>query len=172
MSLNRFERKPIPPAARLEGDFLQCSLPIRAFATLTTLHRTARYQLDGLFSDWIRGVQAHNRVTLGWIKTIENDPQPHIHCVLIAASSLDCVHAEVLWQAMVAPHYSKVAKVEQYEDGLSGTGYILKKLGSFSEDIQLSDNIRAFAPGSGKSRYPTDSIQRRHIRRIKAAMRR
>lgn len=156
--------------AKMEGYFLQRNLPAQAFATLTTLNRMSQYRLDDLFLQWIRGVQAHHRMTLGWVKTIEIDPQPHIHAALIAAAPLDCVQATLLWRVMVAPRCSHVAIVEPYRDRFCGLGYVLKHLGSSMEESQLSDNIRAFAPGCEQSQFRANSAQRRQVRRIKAAM--
>jgi len=157
----------ISPLAKMEGDFLEMNLPARAFATLTTLHRVVQYQLEEMFLAWIRGVQAQQKRPLGWVKTIEIGPKPHIHAALIATVPLDCTQAALLWRSMVAPRYSEAAIVEPYMDGLCGLGYVLKRLDSHMEEIQFSDNIRAFAPGDGKSRFRTNSAQRRLIHRIK-----
>jgi hypothetical protein len=154
----------------MEGNFLEWNLPARAFATLTTLHHVAQYRLDEMFLAWIRGVQAQHRLTLGWIKTIELVPQPHIHAALIAAAPLDCAHAALLWRTMAAPRYTQAARVEPYVNGLCGLPYVVKRLGSPTEEPQFSDNILAFAPGSGKSLFRTNSAQRRQVCRIKAAM--
>lgn len=156
--------------AKMEGNFLEWNLPARAFATLTTRNRVAQYRLNEFFAAWIRAVQAQHRMTLGWVKTIEIAPQPHIHAALIAAAPLDCTLAALLWQGMVAPRYSDAAIVEPYRDGLCGLGYVLKQLGSSTQEPQFSDNIRAFARGCGKSLFHTNSAQRRQICRIKAAV--
>jgi hypothetical protein len=160
-------KRRISPLAKMEGDFLEVNLPARAFATLTTLHRVTPYRLDEMFLAWIRGVQAQHKRTLGWVKTIEIGPKPHIHAALIATAPLDCTQAALLWRRMVAPRYSEAAIVEPYKDGLCGLGYVLKRLDNQMEEIQFSDNIQAFAPGDGKSRFRTNSAQRRHVRRIK-----
>jgi hypothetical protein len=154
----------------MEGDFLEWTLPAKAFATLSTRCRVAPHRLDELFTAWIQGVQAHDRITLGWVRSIEIYPQAHVHAALIAAAPLDCTHAALLWRAMTAPRYSDAARVEPYLNGLCGLGYVLKHLGSSTEEAQFSDNISAFAPGCGKSLFRTNSVQRRHVRRIKAAM--
>lgn len=153
-------------------NFLEFKLPARAFATLTTRGRTARYRLDESFSAWIQGIQAHNKATLGWIKSNESNPRLHIHTALIAPVPLDCHHAAQLWQMMVAPRYTDAAKVEPYRLGLCGLGYVLKRLDTRMEEIQFSDNIGAFAPGSGKSLFRTSSAQKRQMRRIKAEIQR
>jgi hypothetical protein len=154
----------------VEGNFLESKLPTQAFATLETFHQAAQCRADRLFSTWIQGVQAHNRVTLGWIKSIESNPQPHIHAALIAATPLDCVHAATLWQAMVAPRYSKAARIKPYRRGLCGLGYVLKRLGNTAEDIQFSDNIASFATGNGNSLFRTSSAERRQRRRIETQL--
>jgi hypothetical protein len=158
--------------AKVEGNFLESKLPARAFATLTTKSRMAQPQFDELFRVWIRGLQAHNRVTLGWVKSQESDPRRHIHVALVAAAPLDCGHAATLWQAMVAPRYSEAASVEPYTRGLCGLGYVLKRLGSPNEESQFSDNLHAFALGSGESLFRTNSAQRRQVRRIKVQLNR
>lgn len=170
MFLRTTGQRRIPPLARLEGDFLEFKLPVRAFATLTTPNRTSRHRLDQLFKkEWIPGIQAHNRATLGWIMSSENTPSWwHIHAALIAAVPLDYAHAALLWQTMVAPRYSEAARVYPYRDGLCGLGYVLKSINGRSEEIQMSDNITAFAQGSGKSYFRTTSAQRRQARRINA----
>jgi hypothetical protein len=164
------ESRRISPLAKMEGNFFEWNLPAKAFATLTTLHRVTPYRLDELFLAWIQGVQAQHRMTLGWIKTIEIGPQPHIHAALIAAAPLDCDDAALRWRAMVAPRFTKAAQVEPYVNNLCGLPYIVKRLGSSSEEPQLSDNILAFARGNGKSLFRTNSAQRRQVSRIKAAM--
>ncbi len=156
----------IPPLAKLESRFLESILPVRAFVTLTTRRRMALHRLDNAFCVWIRSLQAHNGVTLGWIRSTEETPQRHIHAALIAASPLDCAHAAVLWRMMVSPRYAEAAVVEPYKDGLYGLGYVLKQLGSSNEEIQFSDNIAAFAQHGGKSLFPTNAAQRRQRRRI------
>lgn len=170
MSMGTRRRRNIPPIAKMEGNFLEWNLPARAFVTLTTPRRVARYRLDEWFSAWVRCLQAHHRMTLGWVKSVEISPRPHIHAALIASAPLDCTHAAALWQMMVAPSYSDAARVEPYKDGLSGLAYIMKRLGSSTEESQLSDNINAFAPGCGKSMFRTNSKRRRQVCRIKAAM--
>jgi hypothetical protein len=168
MSRSNAGRRFIPPLARLEGAFLESMLPVRAFAQLTAQHRMAQLRLEGLFSGWIQGVQAHNRVTLGWLMSIEMAPQPHLHAALIAAVPLDCFHAASFWQAMVASRNSGSAQVAPYRPGLCGIGYVLKHLGSSTEQIRLSDNITAFADTGGKSQLPTNPVRRRQQRRIRA----
>jgi len=170
MSFGVTGQRRIPPLAKAEGNFLEWNLPARAFATLTTPRPVAQYRLDESFSAWIQGVQAYHRVTLGWVKTIEIGPQPHIHAALIAAGPLDCTYAALLWRTMVAPRFAAAARVEPYVYGLCGLAYVVKRLGGPKEDPQFSDNIRAFAPGCGRSLFRTDSAQRRQVRRIKAAM--
>lgn len=164
--LNKGKRK-IPVATLTEGDFLESKLPVRAFATLTTPRRLSRDMLDGSFSAWVQGVQAHGGTTLGWIRSTENTPQMHIHAALIAAAPLDCLFAARLWRDMVAPRYSNAAKVELYRLGFCGLAYVLKQLGCAADDIEFSDNIAFFAAGSGKSLFRTRSAQRRQCRRIK-----
>lgn len=158
-------RHRISPLAQLEGNFLESRLPVRAFATLTTPGQVAQHRFDELFSAWIRGVQAHNRLTIGWIRAEECAPQRHLHAALIAASSLDCAHAAQLWKFIAAPRFSEAAKVEQFQEGICGLGYVLKSLGSSPEDVQFSPNLAAFASNL-KSVFRTNSAQRRQRRRI------
>jgi hypothetical protein len=151
--------------AQLEGIFLESKLPVRAFATLTAPGRMAQHTFDKLFSTWIQGVQAHNRLTVGWIKAEERAPQRHLHAALVATSSLDCVHAAQLWRFIAAPRYSEAAKVEPYRKGVCGLGYVLKTLGSSFEDVQFSPNLPAFASNL-RPVFRTNSAQRRQHRRI------
>ncbi len=159
--------KKIPHVALLEGNFLESKLPVRAFATLTTARRLPQYKLDGLFSRWIQGVQARNRLTIGWIKAEECFPlQRHVHAALIAASPLDCDHAARLWRSIAAPRSPKAAEVKRYRKGICGLPYVLKTLGGSMEDAQFSANLNAFAP-SLEPVFPTNSAQKRQRRRIK-----
>ncbi len=158
--------------AESEGRFLELALLVRAFAHLTTPHRVSSVKLNQLFLAWIGRIQARHEMTLGWVRSIERSPKAHIHAAIFAAAPLDCDSAASLWQEMIAPRYSEAAIVEPYRRGLCGLGYILKQLDSPAEDIQYSDNIVAFGPGNGKSRFRTSSAQRRQIRRIKAEIRR
>lgn len=170
MPLSRREPRLIPPTARLEGIFLESVLPVRAFANLTVRQRMSSASLNDAFLAWTQSIQAYHKTTLGWVRSIESLPKRHIHAALIAAVSLDCDHAASLWQMMVAPRYSEAATVQPYRRGLCGLGYVLKTLDSRTDAIQFSDNIGAFAPGSGKSMFRTSSAQRRQFRRIKAAI--
>jgi hypothetical protein len=167
VSLRGRHQHDIPSIAQLEGSFLESTLPARAFATLTTRVRISRQLLDESFSEWIRGVQAHNRVTVGWIKSIELTPQRHIHSVLVASSPLDCYHAAALWQIIASPRYDNAARVAPFQHGLCGFDYILKQLGHRMEEIQFSENLPAFAPGNHFSQFRTTSAERRQHRRIK-----
>jgi hypothetical protein len=72
-------RRHIPKAALREGDFLETKLPLRAFATLTMPYHASPMTLDDGFSRWVRSVQSHNRLTLGWIRAYEQEPERHIH---------------------------------------------------------------------------------------------
>ncbi len=165
MQTNMKERR-IPLAALLEGSFLEETLPVQAFATLTTLRQFARYRLDGLFSRWIQGVQAYNKWTVGWIEAEELTSQRHVHAALIAASPLDCDHAAQLWESIASPHYSQAAEVKPYVKGICGLGYVMKTLGGSLEDVQFSANLSAFAP-SLEPVFPANSAQNRQRRRIK-----
>ena len=73
---------------------------------------------------------------------------------------------------MVAPRYSYAAKVEPYQSGLCGTGYILKALGTPAENIQFSENVAAFADTFKGSFFATSGPQRRQQRRIREQLRR
>ena len=61
-------QRSIPAAAKLEGDLLEAKLPLRAFATLTTVMQSSQRRFDDSFQRWVQGVQAYNGVTIGWIK--------------------------------------------------------------------------------------------------------
>jgi hypothetical protein len=95
-------RRYIPNAALCEGEFLETQLPLQAFATLTLPYHGTQMMLDDYFSRWTRCVQFHNRLTLGWIRAYETEPERHIHAVLVAAGSLDCAHAALIWREQVA----------------------------------------------------------------------
>lgn len=168
MPLSSEPLRSLPALAWLEGDFLESFLPVSAFAHLTTVRRFSEEKICCAFNEWIHGIQAYERLTLGWVRAIEAKPQRHIHAALIAAGELDCKYAARLWQQMVAPHYDEAASVKPYQCGLGGLGYILKQLGSPAEGIRYSDNIAAFAQNCEKSLFPTNSAQRRQQRRIRA----
>jgi hypothetical protein len=164
-------KRKIPTKARIEGDFLESRLPVRAFATLTTVMQTSQGKFDDSFRRWVQGVQAHNRLTVGWIKAHEYDPQRHAHVALIAGRPLDCPHAEGLWQAIAAPRYGQAGEVRPYLLGVGGLGYVLKQLGSVADDVEFSPNLTAFGQESGKSQFRSTSQQRRQQRRIGAQLR-
>ena len=170
MPLGDRETRRIPHLAKIEGEFLEEILPVRGFATLTTPRRVTKSELDSLYARWIVGLQAHHRVTLGWIRSIELNPSPHIHVVLVAAVPMDCAYAVILWSQIAAPRYLEAARVEPYKRGLCGLGYVLKQLGNATSEPQFSDNIQAFASGSGESHFRTSSAQKRQIRRIKVQL--
>ncbi len=156
----------------MEGQFLERILPLQAFVTLTVPHRVSELKLNGMFSEWVQAVQSDNRLTLGWVKSLELAPSPHIHAALIAVAPLNCVNAESLWRTKIRTRRSDAAKVELYIKGLNGLGYILKRLDSPREQIEDSRNILAFAPGCGDSLFRTNSAQRRQVRRIRAELER
>jgi hypothetical protein len=151
-----------------ENDFLETVLPLRVFATLTTARRFSEERLRYAFDEWILEIQAHQRFTLGWVRSVEIQPKPHIHAALVAACALDSEYAATLWQRMVAPRYLEAAKIEPYRRNLCGLSYILKQLPDSGERIQFSENLAAFAINRGPSCFLTTSAQRRQERRIRA----
>jgi hypothetical protein len=132
--------------------------------------RVSEARQSSLFIGWAGGIQERHRATLGWVRSIETRPKPHIHAALIAAVPLDCEYAAALWRWMVAPHYLEAALVEPYWRGLCGLGYVLKQLPDAGEGVQFSPNLPAFASNSGKSLFRTNSAQRRQQRRIQAQL--
>ena len=170
MSLNNNNgRRRVPTLARLEGNFLEAVLPVKAFATLAAPWPLPRHQMADAFHRLVQGIQYHHHLTVGWIKAGENYPQTHIHAALIAAAPLDCEFAKLSWRQLVAPRYAEAAKVEPYQNGLCGLGYVVKQLGSPYEDVQFSANLTAFVP-SLKPHFNSDSAQRRQRRRIQAQL--
>jgi hypothetical protein len=123
--------------------------------------------LDDRFSRWVRSVQSHNRLTLGWIRAYEQEPERHIHAVLLAAGSLDCVHAALIWREQVARRYPLAANVEPYRYGIGGLAYVLKSLDRLTEDVQFSSNLSAFGSGSKAKSSGLTSAERRQRRRIR-----
>jgi hypothetical protein len=156
----------IPPAALIEGDFLESKLPVRAFATLITLRQSSPNWFDGAFQEWVQGIQAHSGRTLGWIKSLEPVPQLHAHAALIANSLVDCDHAQTIWRSIVPHRYEKAGIVEPFLPGICGMGYIAKQLRSSFEDVHFSHNLSAFAHGSGTRFFGRTSDERRQLRRI------
>src|SRR5271170_897296 len=148
MKSSKRKRK-IPTAALIEGGFLESNLPVRAFATLITLKQCSPNWFDGAFQEWVQGIQAHNQRTLGWIRSFEPAPQLHAHAVLIAHSPIDCDYTEAVWRSLVPQRYKNAGEVKPFLPGICGMGYVLKQLGSSFEDAQFSDNLSAFAQGSG-----------------------
>lgn len=170
MSLSGEPMRSLRALCRSEGAFLEYVLPIRAFATLTTLRQFSEARICGAFSEWISGLQRHSRLTLGWVRAIETRPRRHIHAALVAAEELDCDHAAISWRKLAAPRYADAAKVEPFRYGLYGLGYILKLMPQTDAGIQFSPNLSAFAHDGRESIFPTTPAERRHRRRIKAQM--
>jgi len=160
----------IPPLPRLEGIFLESVLPVRAFAHLTAPSRISEQKLCDSFNAWVSGIQARELLTVGWVRSIETRPKLHIHAALVAADLLDCEYAAALWRQMIAPRCAEAARVEPFRRGLCGLGYVLKHLPESDKSGQFSKNIAAFALGKGKSRFRTNSAERRHQRRIRAQL--
>ena len=159
-------KKYISSIAKLEGGFLEAVLPVRTFATLTTIMQFSEARFEDCFTRWVQGLQAHNRVTIGWIRALECVPQRHSHVGLIAASPLDCRHAETLWQVIVSPRNDKAAEVKPYVCGIGGMSYVLKELG-ITEAAQFSPNLTGFASLGATRFYGRNRTERRQIRRIK-----
>ena len=168
MSLSSEPMRSLRALCRSEGAFLESVLPVRAFATLTTLQRFSEARICGAFGDWILGLQAHGRLTLGWVRAIETHPRRHIHVALVAAAALDCDHAAIFWRQLVAPRYADAAKVKPFRPGLCGLGYILKTLAAPYEDVRLSENLNAFAVNCPSIHCRTNFAQRRQYRRVQA----
>jgi hypothetical protein len=160
----------IPEMADILGCFLEGQLPIRAFATLTTRTPASQGEFDDFIHQWVRDLQEHNGITLGWLGAYEYTPRRHAHVALIASAPLDCVHAESQWRIIAAPLYRQAAVVRKHRDGICGLGYILKSLDTPAEEIEFSDNLSSFVRGSVKSLFRSNSAQRRQRRRIHAQM--
>jgi hypothetical protein len=161
--------KRIPSMAAREGNFLEAMLPVRAFATLTAPQQLSQGRLSDFFHCWAIGIQRHEQITLGWIKSVELRPRRHIHAALVAAAPLDCDFAAESWRGLVAPRYASAAKVEAYQKGRCGLGYVLKTLDTPYEDAEVSPNLSAFAP-SLKAHFRPNSAQKRQRRRIKTQL--
>ena len=156
----------IPLVALREAVFLEERLPLQVFATLTLPHYASRIALDTYFTNWTDCIQRRNRLTVGWIRAYENDPQPHIHAVLLASAPLDCDHAGLIWRELFARRYPLAAIVEPYRFGIGGLGYVMKSLDRPSEQVQFSHNLSAFVPDSALRFFGRNSAERRHIRRV------
>jgi hypothetical protein len=167
VSLSRKGRRYIPKEALMEADFLESILPLQVFATLTLPCNFSIVRLDGMFARWISGIQAHNGVTVGFIKAYERFPRRHTHAALVAAHTLDREHAALLWQSVIGRRSSSAAKVEPFRYGIGGVAYVMKSLDSLPEDVQFSHNISGFLPGAGRRFFGATSAERRHIRRIR-----
>jgi len=163
---SRKGKRKIPPAALVEGDFLESELPVRAFASLITLRQSSPNWFDWAFRDWVQGIQAHCGLTLGWIKSLEATPQLHAHVVLVAHSPIDCDHAENLWQSIVPHRYKRAAEVKPFLPGICGMGYVLKQLGRSFEDAQFSNNLPAFATQAGTRFFGRNAAEKRQLKRI------
>jgi hypothetical protein len=166
MSLSGNGRRYIPEEAKQGADYLESILPLQVFVTLTVPSEVSVIRLDGLFNHWITGVQAHNRLTLGFIKGYERQPRLHVHAALVAAHTLDCDHAALLWQGVIGRRSSSAARVEPYEYGIDGLAYVMKSLDTMPEDVQFSRNLSAFFGGSASRFFGRNRSERRQVRRI------
>ena len=156
--------------ALCEGGFLETILPIRVFATLTAPRQLSQERLFYSFRVWVLQIQCHEKLTLGWVRSIETRPQRHIHGALVAAAPLDCDFAERVWRRIVAPKYADAARVEPYLKGCCGLGYILKTLDTPYEGAEFSPNLSAFALNNPATHFRTNLAQRRQRRRIDAQL--
>ena len=167
MSSPQARRSYIPTEAIAFGQSLEEILPFRAVATLTFPRNASILTLDGTFARWIDGVQAHNKLTLGFIRAYEIRPRRHIHAALVAAGALDCLHAALLWQSVIGRASSTLAQVKPYQAGLGGLGYLAKTLDSPGEDVQMSKNLSAFGNRAAHRFFGLRAPERRQLRRIK-----
>jgi len=167
VSLSRNGRRYIPKEAKQGAEYLESILPLQVFATLTVPDETSVIRLDGAFARWIMGLQAHNGITLGFIKAYERFPRRHIHAALVAAHPLDCEHAAQLWQAVIGRRSSAAAEVEPFKRGIDGLAYVMKSLDSLPEDVQFSRNLSAFYLGSALRFFGRTRAERRQVRRIR-----
>jgi hypothetical protein len=172
MPMSSTPTRRIPELAICEGKFLESILPIQAIATLTTPVNHSGEEMSLAFLDLVAEIQAHERFTVGWIRALEHSPREHIHAVFIAPARLDCSFAESIWRLRTAQRYSEAARVEPYQAGRVGFGYVVKTLDTEREDLIFSDNLPAFALNYSGSASRTTSAQRRQVRRIKRQLER
>ncbi len=168
MPLSRTGHTKVADVPRLEGDFLENVHTAQAFVTLTRTSHASRLKLHDDFQRWTRGLQKHNRLTVGWIKAVEPLPRRHIHIIVFAGKAINLTHAEDLWRAIVAPRYLEAARVEPYTHGIGGAAYVLKSLDRDYEDVQFSPNLTAFYPNSEHLAFGRNRAERRQVRRIRA----
>jgi hypothetical protein len=167
MSLDRDGRRCIPREAKQGAEYLESILPLQVFATLTVPSQISVIRFDGMFNQWIMGLQAHNRLTLGFIKAYERQPRLHAHAALVAAHRLDCGHAELLWQGVIGRRSSSAADVKPYAYGIDGLAYVMKSLDTMPEDLQFSSNLSAFCLETTSLFFGRNCSERRQVRRIR-----
>ncbi len=165
--MSQSRRRFIPEEAKQGAGYLESILPLQVFATLTVPFEISVIRLDGLFNRWITGVQAHSRLTLGFIKAYERQPRLHVHAALVAAHRLNCDHAQLLWQGLIGKRSSSAADVEPYRYGIDGLAYVMKSLDTMPDDVQFSRNLSAFRDGSASRFFGRNSYERRQVRRIR-----
>jgi hypothetical protein len=167
VSLSRKGRRYIPEEALQGGGYLESILPLQVFATLTVPSGVSVMRFDGMYTRWIIGLQAHNRLTVGFIKAYEREPRRHVHTTLVAAHPLDCDHAALLWQGVIGKRSSSAALVEPYVYGIDGLAYVMKSLDTMPEDVQFSHNLSAFCLASTSRFFGRNRSERRQVRRIR-----
>jgi hypothetical protein len=165
--------QPIPKQALLEGAFLEKRLPVRAFCTFTKPTRATQIWMLQALEAWLLAFQARVGMTLAAIWSVERKPGTHLHVAIIGPSSIsqqDCVLGEVLWRRIAKTQKDDAAQVRVYRDGNCGLAYVLKELGSATEEIGMSDHIAAYYPESPQRFYGRTSSERRKISRIRKQM--
>jgi hypothetical protein len=135
--------------------------------TLTLKHHASQLWLDDAYSRWLRAVQAHNRVTVGYIRAYEHDPQRHIHAVLVSTVPLDLDHAALIWTELISRRCPGAAEIEPYRYDVDGLAYVMKSLYSAREDIQFSRNLAGFSSNSANRFFGKSAAERRQVRRIR-----
>ena len=162
-------RKPgrrIPTEALLEAAFIESRIPLRAFAVLTMEHGASALKFSELHYRWVRALQEHHRVTIGWARAFELRPARHLHTVLSAVQPLDCDYAKLLWKHVAGQRHPDAALVRPYKVRIDGLAYTIKSLCDANADIRYSKDFTGFDPNADRRFYGSMPGEARHIRRI------
>jgi hypothetical protein len=123
------------------AEMLEATLPIQTLATFTFPGQlaTTTQLCDTAFTEFMRGMRANTRQSVGYIRSDEDTGRNHIHVALVAAHPINEAVVSNTWQSVVGMSPSACV-AQTFSPGMGGIAYLLKD-GTYtlSHDIHLFD---------------------------------
>jgi hypothetical protein len=147
------------------GLFMETSPHLRAMVSLSLPCKSNLAGWRTRFDSFVALWRSCERVNLGWARSIELKPTPHLHALIFAPRPVDCFLAKGLFRQCFANGYAASAEIEPYHLGHNGAAYIFKTMGTATDEIELSPNLDAFWELPNGIPAKVRSSHRRHLLR-------